>query len=505
MFVKNEGGAQSREGIQTLYDIRSGLTIKMWEWLNKTLFKFRECFSRQAAFEWFVVIVVGLMIRSDHLGVTSIVRELSIAPNLYENMIHFFHAGSWCADKISAMWLDIVKNSGVLFRVNGRNVIIVDGTKLPKEGEKMPAVKKLHQESEDSSKPMYIFGHMYGATGVLIGTEKKQFCVPVMATLQDGAHTIRAWHDDKYQPVSHVVQMMRDGCKVAAAIGKSILLMDRYFLTAPALKAILACQKQYGDEDLVTIVTRAKSNAVAYEEPVQKGGRGAPRKKGKKVHLKDFFIDLSIFTEATVISNGKKKTIKYYCKDLLWGEGLYIKLRFVMVKFGEIYSIFVCSDLTISAEDILKLYGFRFKIEIMFRTFKQVIAGFSYHFWSSYMPQLNRYLKKDDPNPIDLVEDAKAKAHILSAFKAIEGYVALSCVAVGLLQLLAVLFAKSVDFAAYRWLRTKAVGIVSEATVASFMRKTIFSVFQFSPDLPIVGIITRKQSDPADLGGCRSA
>lgn len=33
----------------------------------------------------------------------------------------------------------------------------------------MPDVKKLHQESENSSKAEYIFGHMFGEVGVLYG------------------------------------------------------------------------------------------------------------------------------------------------------------------------------------------------------------------------------------------------------------------------------------------------------------------------------------------------
>jgi hypothetical protein len=55
---------------------------------------FRTCFSRAAAFEWFVVIVVGLMVRSDHLGVTSIVRDLALHPRHYESMIHFFRSSA---------------------------------------------------------------------------------------------------------------------------------------------------------------------------------------------------------------------------------------------------------------------------------------------------------------------------------------------------------------------------------------------------------------------------
>ncbi|MCF2941945.1 hypothetical protein L1N85_26885 [Paenibacillus alkaliterrae] len=43
--------------------------------------------------------------------------------------------------------------------------------KQTKEARWMPGVKKLHQESENSSKSDYIFGHLFGAVGFLAGTK----------------------------------------------------------------------------------------------------------------------------------------------------------------------------------------------------------------------------------------------------------------------------------------------------------------------------------------------
>ena len=86
----------------------------MWEWINATLEKFRYCFSRPATYGWFVVIVIGLMIRSDHLGVTSIVRELSLAENAYMTMLHFFRSEAWYILRIQHAWLDILNGSPLL-------------------------------------------------------------------------------------------------------------------------------------------------------------------------------------------------------------------------------------------------------------------------------------------------------------------------------------------------------------------------------------------------------
>jgi FOG: Transposase len=54
------------------------------------------------------VIITGLMIRSDRLGVTSIIRDLSLSPRCYENLIHFFRSSAWSLDALRQKWLRIV-------------------------------------------------------------------------------------------------------------------------------------------------------------------------------------------------------------------------------------------------------------------------------------------------------------------------------------------------------------------------------------------------------------
>ena len=44
----------------------------------------------------------------------------------------------------------------------------------------MPGVKKLFQESENSAKPDYIHGHMFGGLGILAGNPGNWACIPLM-------------------------------------------------------------------------------------------------------------------------------------------------------------------------------------------------------------------------------------------------------------------------------------------------------------------------------------
>ena len=141
--------------------------------ISRTLQAFRTCFTRQAAFNWFVVVIFGFLVRIDHCGVSSLVRWLGIAPSLYTTLLSFFRARSWQLEAIMSRWWHIVLERCPLPSIDGRLLLAGDGIKICKEAEKMPGVKRLHQESDNSGKAPYIYGHHWGVIGVLAGWVKK--------------------------------------------------------------------------------------------------------------------------------------------------------------------------------------------------------------------------------------------------------------------------------------------------------------------------------------------
>ena len=272
---------------------------RVWECINDILYDFRPCFSKERTFLWFVIAVVGFMLRSDHLGVSSVIRELGINSNKqYECLLHFFRSKAWELEDLIKKWAELVIRSKWVYRGFGRPVMIGDGVDKSKEGKHMPSVKKLHQESENSGKPEYIWGHMFGGIGMLIGNTAKLFCLPISMRIHDGNSTVREWTDSKYINDSHVTRLIREAFSVATFFKEQcFLVLDRYFLSADALLALTEEAKSLGVQ-LVTVVTKAKKSCVAYAKLVPAGGSVRPKrgrkpkeppKHGERVKVMDLF------------------------------------------------------------------------------------------------------------------------------------------------------------------------------------------------------------------------
>ena len=504
---------------------------KIWTYINDILLQFRDCFSREATFLWFLIVVAGLMTRSDHLGVSSIIRELLIDPNKYPSLIHFFHSTAWTLKKLQIKWVEIIKNSGYIFRIQGLIVLIGDGVKQAKESSRMPGVKKLHQESEDSSKSEYIRGHFFGGIGILVGGLAKLFCLPLSMTLHDGNKTILGWEDSEYNEDSHVKRLVSEACRIAQSLGEvSLLLLDRFFLTKPALEAIKEAAAKNGGIWPVILITRPKDNYTAWYKPntqtdavpegnadvnnenketkKTKRGRkpkadkdGKPKAEkpplGEKVKIMDIFrLKTEHFKKAIFTLYGEQEEVSYFCVNLLWGRDLYQELRFVFViNFDNVKSVFVSTALDMDPQKIVEAYCFRFKIETLFRTFKQSIAGFGYRFWTRRLPALDIFIKAEAmEQKIKEVTAQISKDSIISTYHAIEGFVMFACIATGLIQLCSLRFANEINNNENRWTRTSNKGVPAEETTIVNLRFALPTLFRKCHELALAQAIRAKQS-----------
>ena len=340
----------------------------------------------------------------------------------------------------------------------------------------MPGVKKLCQESENSSKPQFIHGHMFGGIGAAIGNHLNSFCIPMDLTIQDGLAETASWIGGNLSTsLSHVIQMIRNGHAIAQTFSENVYFaLDRYFLTVPLLTELKELNQSAAYR--LDVITRAKANCIAYAKPEKMSGphRGRPRKKGDSVKVMDLFESRRHdFTAATVFMYGREQKVEYLSLNLLWGIKLYQELQFVLVKYGNVTTILATTDLELAPTLVIEAYAHRFKIERMFREMKQQIHGFSYHFWNSKVPKLNKYKKKSDPDPLTLIRE-EDRPSVLSTVEAIGRFVLCSEISMGIIQMAALdpAFVEMIEL--HRYLRTSRKGRVSEATVIDYLRKHFF-------------------------------
>jgi len=462
--------------------------------LGIILMTFRNTFPRDATFYWFVVAVSGFIIRLDHHGVSSSIRWLGIRSDLYETFLAFFRSGAVKLENVMRHWQLLVTERYAVRTEGGALVLLGDGVKVAKEAEYMPGVKKLHQESENSGKAPWIFGHHFGVVGILAGGMEKLFCIPVAAELHEGATALRKLQGKEPPKVngvekSTVTTLMGNLLvTVAGNIAKPcVVVLDAYFAASSIFAMAKALQGKDG-ERLLHIITRAKSNVVARElQTAAYCGRGRRPKYGNKIWLTNLFASRAEDFSTVVVSvYGETKTLSILCLDLVWND----TLRFVLVKDGTEKFILICSDLTMAPEEIVSLYSKRFKIEVTFKMFKHVIGGFCYHFWTKAWQ-----VPKDQPLTIEQLKDIPEKKQRLlaDAMNAVEAFVNFALIAIGTLQILAIEHAKEIKVRHTWWMRTYSSEVPSEEMVKRVIQHEFYHNFRKFKHTAIYRIIQDKR------------
>ena len=434
----------------------------------------RPACQRSRTFLWMLLTLIGLCCRLDLAGVTSYVRVLGLRPRAYHRFLHLFHSKGLDLDKLTACWVKLCLTLFTPVAAGSRLICLADGIKAPKEGRLMPAVKSLHQQSASNSKPEYIMGHSFQAISLLVqGAGGHVAAVPLTSRIHEGL--VFSNRDSR----SLLDKLAGLTFSIANLLDRRILLVaDAYYASGKLIAQLLGKGHQ--------LVTRAKSNAVAYL-PVptpQHRRRGRPRIYGKKVALKELAQDHAAFTSAPSPVYGENNvTLRYRCLDLMWRPAARI-VRFVIVCHPHRGTIFLLStDLTLAPLEILMLYAYRFKIELGFRQGIHVLGAYAYHFWMCGMKPLRR---GDGDQYLHRTSDAY-RAAIRRKMAAFHVHVQLGCIAQGLLQHLSLNYTTEVWLCFRSWLRTMNPALPpSELVVANALRSAIprfFSSSQLDPKL----------------------
>lgn len=435
--------------------------MDLWLHWYGAIRQLRPGFSRELTFLWFTLSVAGLSVRADRLGVSSIVRALSLNPDrCYQRLLKHCRSEGIKLTQLRALWSAAVIKmfASRVERVNGRPVLLADGKKVAKSGKKMPGVKLLHQESDSNTKPSFIMGHSTQAISILVNAASSVLAVPLDIQIHEG---VVFSNRDKRTLLDKALLLLA-GLKMTEPC---YLVADAYYASGKIVKGVLA-QKH-------DLITRCKSTCVAYHRAPRpkKPRRGRPRKYGQPVLLSNLFRSaLAVRTMLSPLYDDKNVVLRARSIDLLW-KPAGSRVRFVLVEHPSRGRwVLMCSDLTLSPIDIIRLYGLRFKIEFSFKQAAHVIGTFDYHFWMKDM----KPLKRRNGNQYPHKESKKYREGIRNKLHTYHVYLFMGVVTQGLMHYLSACHTDLVWKSFGSWLRTIRQGVApSERVVALAMRNTL--------------------------------
>jgi hypothetical protein len=452
----------------------------------------RQICRDRRSFLWLCTALAGFCVRPDLLGVSSTVRALGLAARCYDRLLDFFHSPAIAPDTLSRVWTELALQRFSPHRLGGRLVLLGDGIKIPKSGRKMPAVKRLHQASDNNTKPEYISGHSVQVISVLVAAAGSFLAVPLGGRLHEGVKFSN--RDQRTLPQKFCT--LTDSFGIAEPF---VMIADAYY----ACTAVASWALTRG----CALISRLRRNAVAFEPAPRPHGpqrRGRPRLYGRKIKLRNLFdastepwqeLDSPVYGERGV-------TLRCLSLDLLW-RPLRRLVRFVLVDHpSRGRCIFFSTDLTLSATDIISGYALRFKIELSFKQALRVLGAYSYHFWMRGMKKLSRHSGTQFMHH----QSERYRAAVRRKLAAYDRHIQIGLIAQGLLQHLAVTYPRLVWSSFGSWLRTIRPGVCpSELVTAAALRNSLPHFLLASSATSIFTKFLHDNIDPAHAKPLRLA
>jgi DDE superfamily endonuclease len=319
---------------------------------------FDPCFTAPS-FARFVTLMSGWMLCIGKHTVTGVMRAGGVADRDASGYHRFFSRGAWLPAEVGRVVLQLVLR---LVPRDERVKLTLDDT-LARHTGKHIASAGMHRDPllSTGAKPFFHFGHNWLVLAVAVTLPwGKTFSLPCLVQLYRTAKTAQRHGLLHVKRTVVAAQMLADLAKYEQK-RRFLVFADNAFVNRSIIREL---------PDGFDLVGRGRMDAALYAPPPTYRGAGRPRVKGKRLHSPEHRARKGRWHKLDVLVYGRPAQVRVQVFDALWYiVGGSRTMRFVLVRDWPGHAkddVLVCTDLTLSAKDIIEGYCERWSLEETF-------------------------------------------------------------------------------------------------------------------------------------------
>jgi hypothetical protein len=327
---------------------------------------FASCFTAPS-FAYFQSYVWALMVVEGRKCLTRLARCAFFHQRNLSSWERFLAAHRWSLHAVTARLVALVVGKlGDQLKVHGAYLLGKDTTLIAKTATRMVGVQKWKDHSDNADRGAYLIGHHWNLVGLISQWETRWLCWPLVLRLVPGLKGARQWLvGDSVEVMSFWDAAIAAILEVTRCLGEASVrvVADAFYSKAPFLNELVARG--------IDVISRLRKDAVGWDdpEPPPAGKRGRKPRYGPKWTLATLLTQETP-TRERLMRYGTLTEVVFVVRDV-WLRDVAQKVRVVVLEGAKEPIILVCTDLALSALQIIEIYGARFAIELTIRDLKQ--------------------------------------------------------------------------------------------------------------------------------------
>lgn len=319
----------------------------------------------------FTELLIGVIIaKSGHLTQALLAGGFSKHYSTYYRLIT---EGKWSWLKLGRQLTRLI----IICFPRKRWYFIIDDFVVPRASKKAPQVKYHFDHAQKPNRPKYIWGQQWVALGLSVTWGKMQISLPILSRLHKSTG-----NRTKLTTALTLVRAILPEFNHQDDV-KLCCLVDSWYTKGPFILPLQARG--------IHVIGQYRIDAALFFDPIEMPGRrGAPRKYGEKITT-SLRNQLPLHQVVLNVYGGLKK-VKYRFTEC---RARFLKGQRVLAIWSQLseqknWTLILSTDLTLTPEQVLKLYARRWKIEPMFNEIKHTYGVASA--WQQKERSLHRWV-----------------------------------------------------------------------------------------------------------------